>query len=276
MKLRINRFSGFSLIELLVVISIIAIMLAVLMPSLNKAKQQAIKVRCASQQRDTGVALHMYSQDWDGVLPRAYWSGVEGTQCTWLPYKLAPYVDRKRYGVDHDEIFSFELYSCPAQPKWLKNRAGETVQWGTSGVGSYGYNRFFYFGYDTGGLPSSQWLERKLADIQDPSSLPLYGCLSAEEYMGLGAGGGQGMHFKGPHPMAIKYGFMGGEINWLSKSRTDPWGLAPNHGREANILMGDFSVRGVDVCVDGQFPWFDYVGTAFHPSRASERGYRKR
>lgn len=276
MKIKLKT-EGFTLIELLVVISIIAILMAIMMPALRKAREQAIAVVCSSRQKDTGLALNLYSQDWNGALPRAYWGGAGTGAYTRLPYKLAPYYNQNKDNATSAELFSFELYSCPAQPKWLTGENGETVERGKSATGSYGYNRYFFYGYNPGGNKSaSEYVERNVADIRDGSNLPLYACISAEAYMGFGAGGGQELKFSGPHPKALKYGFLGGKANPGTIAKTDSFGPAPNHGRNCNMLMGDFSVRAVNVCVDGEFPWIDYVGTMFHPSRASSRGFETR
>ena len=60
---------GFTLIELLVVISIIAVLLSILMPALNKAKQQARRVVCASQLRGIGQAVVAYATSNESRLP---------------------------------------------------------------------------------------------------------------------------------------------------------------------------------------------------------------
>ena len=182
---------GFTLIELLVVISIIAILMAIMMPALRKAREQAVSIICSSRQKDTGLALNLYSQDWKGALPRAYWSKQPGSTYTRLPYKLAPYYNQQ-HQTTSSELFSFEMYSCPSQPKWLVDDEGNQVERGTTPTGSYGYNTFFFNGINPGGRFSNpqDWLERNVADIRDGSNLPLYACITGEKYMDIGGGGG--------------------------------------------------------------------------------------
>ena len=70
-----RRVAAFTLVELLVVIGIIALLISILLPSLNRAREAARRTQCLSNLRSIGQMLNMYANQFDGRVPIGFSGG---------------------------------------------------------------------------------------------------------------------------------------------------------------------------------------------------------
>jgi prepilin-type N-terminal cleavage/methylation domain-containing protein len=159
---------GFTLVELLVVIGIIALLMAMLMPSLGKARAQARRVQCLSNLRQIGAAFVAYSVDNHGIVCPSY--NMQGTN-PGASYPLdgwpaildsgryIPAAERDNSGsvfvcpdmVDLEGMFGGQTGSDPAKPKgWMdwpniRDTSG-TLNLATT-IPSRGFNKIIRSGY---------------------------------------------------------------------------------------------------------------------------------
>lgn len=168
----LRRVRAFTLVELLVVIGIVALLIAILMPALGRARKQALAVKCAANLRSIGQAMAMYVQRFDHY-PSCMMGNLRGRGPAIWPVRLRPFTGGEQ-----------GVFDCPAQDErlqWSKLRppvfatavagdaearygyhVGEPLLEPIRTAFSYGYNAFGTLGRIE---PPPSALHRGLGDI---------------------------------------------------------------------------------------------------------------
>jgi len=137
MKITPLKPSGnFTIVELLVVISIIAILASLLLPALNKARQKGLSTQCIGNMKQMGMVVYSYSESSNGALPNANYTypdwAVPGASGNW---QLGVQVPERMLGKGRDS---------------LKNARGSFVHCpvptpDSDKDSSYGFNQFYSY-----------------------------------------------------------------------------------------------------------------------------------
>jgi prepilin-type N-terminal cleavage/methylation domain-containing protein/prepilin-type processing-associated H-X9-DG protein len=135
-----RKRNGFTLVELLVVIGIIALLISILLPSLNRARESAQRVACLSNLRSTMQMMHLYAADNKGQIPlgchsdryqESYYitigSGSTLHWPTWGPLYKAGYLTDARFLYCPSENQQYHQYDMAPANAWLPDDASANM-----------------------------------------------------------------------------------------------------------------------------------------------------
>ena len=111
-----NKKSAFTLLELLVVVSIIALLVSILLPALAGARAQARTTLCASRHREIYMAWMFYAEDHDGhIMPSWHGWEIEDVHGGWWVWLIPPYIANLTWRADHrlDDALWDKAMWCP-------------------------------------------------------------------------------------------------------------------------------------------------------------------
>lgn len=205
------RKKGFTLIELLVVIAIIALLMSIMMPSLQRVRMSAKRVVCSSNLRQVGTALNLYYQDNEekipsdstsvmklggrsGELGRTYPIYAMGAKDRLLNnYCGGPYKTRKEFGrVPYSDYLEADsdvpIFRCPSDkgdPTWSSTSSYKSFG------SSYAYN--LYWNQSNASYPTlnglamngqSKYIGMRLLSVKTPSRVVFAGDHSMHNFFG--------------------------------------------------------------------------------------------
>jgi len=246
-----RKIKAFTLIELLVVIAVIALLLAILMPALGRAREAARKIACANNLKTIGLGDIMYSQDCDDWHVPAF-NGSVPENWLWFQNPLfCKIIDMKgRYKTEGLDAMTLPKdFKCPTDKRTVDNGGlyeGDGIPKGVSyamnGESVYGPSRSWCY-YGTNGKPGLAHCLKTSQAVRPADKIffidgaGFVACMDGSDYLSgtpghpgspnwdmMGDVMGQGEWDKAAyrHSEGANITFYDGHVKWLTKQEIWP------------------------------------------------------
>jgi prepilin-type N-terminal cleavage/methylation domain-containing protein/prepilin-type processing-associated H-X9-DG protein len=242
------RLSAFTLIELLVVIAIIAILAAILFPVFAQAREKARQTACLSNQKQIGIGILAYVQDYDETLPVSNYPDPSGVNNTTWQFAIDPYVKANFPETINDSTGkSLSIYFCPS----FTNTAS-----GARPSSSYNTNRNYFGALDINLAAANRKPAVSIAQLDAPAQ----GIFLVE------SDGGCAWTEGADDPTS--YNALGSTLKSCTRNYITG---RTRHSGGANYLLGDGHAKWFKAPA----PNYTGTGTALIPQPSSTAAYRK-
>jgi prepilin-type N-terminal cleavage/methylation domain-containing protein/prepilin-type processing-associated H-X9-DG protein len=249
-RTKLFRDGGFTLVELLVVTGILGLLISIMLPSLNAAREHARQVQCMSIVRQLDTAFLMYAQNNRGYLPASALGGRYNDWIFWESNRnidgsaLAPYLAmgiNQAAAASAKPRLSPDLFRCPSDYLYHARGAYNGYKY------SYSMNELLGAGWlycDVNGTPLSNrpvFIVAKLTKMKTPFAKVI---VYEEDAATLDDGNGDPRFPGGTGPLPGAPNLLGIRHDRTVKKLDLTWGsTVPNPKAKGNVGYADGSVR---------------------------------